>query len=210
LDQDPLIVQVSRWDPLKDMGGVLRAFASSSLVRSAQLVLCGPSPQSVADDPEARAVLEAVVTQWQDLPSAVRRRAHLVCTTLDDVEGNARLVNALQRRAAVVTQRSVQEGFGLTVTEAMLKARPVVASNVGGIPTQITHDKTGLLLNQPCDDNEFVAAVTRLLRDETRASALGRAAASHASRHFITAREAADHQRILTSPVPPPMEGCID
>lgn len=209
LGDDPLIVQVSRWDPLKDMGGVLRAFASSSLPRSAQLVLCGPSPQSVADDPEAKAVLEAVVAQWQALPSAVRRRAHLVCTALDDEEGNALLVNALQRKAAVITQRSVQEGFGLTVTEAMLKSRPIVASSVGGIPTQITHERTGLLLDRPGDDEEFVAAVTGLLNDEPRASALGRAAAAHASRRFTTAREAADHERVLASPTHP-MEACVD
>lgn len=197
LGSDPVILQVSRWDPLKDMEGVLRAFAGSALHRSAQLVLCGPSPQSVADDPEAKTVLENVVRRWSGLPTAIRSRAHLVCTALDDEVGNARVVNALQRRAAVVAQRSVQEGFGLTVTEAMLKARPVVATRVGGIPSQIAHNETGLLLRGAAGDDEFSEAVDCLLNDTARASGLGRAAAAHAAQHFTTSREASDHRRIF-------------
>ncbi|MFF2959159.1 glycosyltransferase [Streptomyces sp. NPDC057963] len=201
LDSDPVILQVSRWDPLKDMEGVLRAFADSALHRSAQLVLCGPSPQSVADDPEAKSVLEGVIGRWRSLPTAIRRRAHLMCTALDDSEGNARIVNALQRWATVVTQRSVQEGFGLTVTEAMLKARPVVATRVGGIPSQITHNETGLLLNGSAGDGQFSKAVACLLTDKVRASTLGRAAAAHATQHFTTTREASDHWRIFAPSV---------
>lgn len=194
---DPIVVQVSRWDPLKDMGGVLRAFADSDLVELAHLVLCGPSPSGIADDPEAGTILADVVAQWEALPAPIRRRVHLLCPDLADQQGNARLVNALQRRASVVVQRSVQEGFGLTVTEAMLKGRPIVASRVGGIPAQITHGETGLLLDDPGDDEQFTGLVSRLLTDPVEAARLGDAAAVRAGEHFTTAREAADHERIF-------------
>jgi trehalose synthase len=70
---------------------------------------------------------------------------------MDDLEENAAMVNALQRRADVIVQKSLAEGFGLTVAEAMWKARPVLASRVGGIQDQITHDRSGLLLDDPSD-----------------------------------------------------------
>jgi trehalose synthase len=196
VDGDPVILQVSRWDPLKDMAGVLRAFAESPLPAMARLVLCGPSPDGIADDPEAVAVLAAVTRQRAELPPAIRRRVHLVCPDLFDQAGNALLVNALQRRADVVVQKSRQEGFGLTVTEAMWKARPVVATRVGGITSQITHGDTGLLVDDPDDLVGVAGLVGSLLGDRPRAEALGAAAARRATERFTTAREAADHHRL--------------
>lgn len=195
-DSDPLVVQVSRWDPLKDMTGVLRAFADSALPRRARLVLCGPAPESIADDPEAAAVLADVTRLLAELPTAVAERVHLVCSTLEDAMGNARLVNALQRRASVVVQKSLQEGFGLTVTEAMWKSRPVVATRVGGIPTQIIHERTGLLLDDPQDGPGFTDLVTRLLDRPDQAAALGRAAHQRVAERFTVSREVADHRRL--------------
>ncbi|MFE2562133.1 glycosyltransferase [Streptomyces sp. NPDC059352] len=197
VDDGPVLLQVSRWDPLKDMAGVLRAFARSTLPDRAQLVLCGPSPSGVADDPEAGAVLDEVVALRHGLPPRLRRRVHLLCTPLADDHGNSLLVNALQRRADIVVQRSVQEGFGLTVTEAMFKARPVVASAVGGIPHQITSGQTGLLLKNPADDEEFTGLVESLLDDRETATRLGRAARKTAQAAFTVGREAADHDRIV-------------
>ena len=83
---------------------------------------------------------------WRALPVEQRRRVHLVTFPMGDLEENAAMVNALQRCSDVVAQNSIQEGFGLTVTEAMLKSRPVVASAVGGIPDQIEDGKHGVLL----------------------------------------------------------------
>ncbi len=90
-----------------------------------------------------------------------------------DIEENAAIVNALQRHATVVVQKSIAEGFGLTVAEAMWKARPVVASAVGGIQDQIEDGVTGLLLDDPADLEGFGKLVTRLLEDPAFATELG-------------------------------------
>ena len=115
--------------------------------------------------------------QWRDLPAAVRARILLVTLPLDDPGENAAMVNALQRHAAVITQKSLAEGFGLTVAEGMWKARPVVGSAVGGIIDQIAAG-TGILLPDPQDLEAFGAAVRRLLDDPGEASQTGRAAQS--------------------------------
>ena len=91
------------------------------------LVLAGPDVFAVADDPEGVEVLEETEAAWRELPPGVRRRVHLALLPMDDADENAVIVNALQRRADVVVQKSLAEGFGLTVSEAMWKARPVVA-----------------------------------------------------------------------------------
>jgi trehalose synthase len=108
-------------------------------------------------------------------------------------------VNALQRRAAVVTQKSLQEGFGLTVTEAMWKGRPVVASRRGGICGQIIDGVTGLLLDDPSDGDAFSRLVARVLDDPAEAASLGRAAHQRVADFFTLARERADHDRLYQS-----------
>ena len=129
----PLVVQVSRWDRLKDMAGVMRAFATYVSHSGAYLALVGPDVQGVADDPEGQLVLEECAAEWDALSDEVQRRVLLVSVPMDDVEENAATINALQQHARVVVQKSLAEGFGLTVSEAMWKARPVIASPVGGI-----------------------------------------------------------------------------
>ena len=91
----------------------------------------------MADDPEGAEVFDEVEAAWRELPRGSRRRVHLALLPMDDADENAVIVNALQRRADVVAQKSLAEGFGLTVAEAMWKGRPVVASRVGGIQDQI-------------------------------------------------------------------------
>src|SRR3954471_14524489 len=110
------------------------------------LVLAGPDVTAVADDPEGAEVFAEVEAAWRELPPPVRRRVHLALLPMEDADENAVIVNALQRRADVVVQKSLAEGFGLTVSEAMWKARPVVASNVGGIRDQIEDGVTGMLV----------------------------------------------------------------
>ena len=132
-----VVVQISRWDRLKDMVGVLHGFADYVVGDGdAQLVLAGPVVTAVADDPEGVEVLHECGDAWRRLPHHARRRVALVCLPMGDPEENAIIVNALQRHAAVVTQKSLAEGFGLTVSEAMYKRRPVIASAVGGIPNR--------------------------------------------------------------------------
>jgi trehalose synthase len=104
---------------------------------------------------------------------------------VDDVDENAHLVNALQRRAEVVVQKSLVEGFGLTVTEPMWKAKPVVASRVGGIQDQIIHEVDGLLLDDPTDLDAFCDALVRLLDDRALAQRLGTAARGRVRQRFL-------------------------
>jgi trehalose synthase len=106
---------------------------------------------------------------------------------MDDVEENAAIVNALQRRADVVVQKSIAEGFGLTVAEAMWKARPVVASRVGGIREQITEGETGLLV-EARDLPGFAEAVVGLLQDPDRARAVGERARDAVRELFLGPR----------------------
>jgi trehalose synthase len=184
----PLVVQVSRWDGLKDMRGVMVGFAARVPGRrpdlGAHLALVGPSTVEVADDPEGAAVLAECIDEWKALPADIRRSIHLVSLPMTDVDANAAMVNALQRRATVVVQKSLAEGFGLTVAEAMWKARPVVASAVGGIVDQVA-EGTGILLDRPDDLDAFGDAVVDLLDHPGRAAALGAAARRHVTDHFV-------------------------
>ena len=184
----PAVVQVSRWDRLKDPAGVLRAFLHGIAPSSdAHLVLAGPSTAVVADDPEGPAVLAEITAQADRLPAELRARVHLFSLPMDDLQENAIIVNALQRRADVVVQKSLAEGFGLTVAEAMWKARPVVASAVGGVQDQIVDGESGLLV-EPDDLDGFGRAVTGLLADPGRAEWMGHNARERVRGAFLGAR----------------------
>jgi trehalose synthase len=185
---DRLVVQVSRWDQLKDPLGVIQGFARYVAPASnAHLVVAGPDVMAVADDPEGRQVLLESIAAWEALPS-VRERVHLAVLPMADGDENAALVNAIQRHAEIVVQKSLAEGFGLTVSEAMWKGRPTVASRVGGIQDQIQDRRTGLLLDDPLDLAEYGSKVLSLLRDRERAEALGRAARLEVRDHFLGPR----------------------
>jgi trehalose synthase len=183
---DPVVVQVSRWDHLKDMPGVMHGFAKYVVpgVRNGYLLLVGPAVAGVTDDPDGAAVFAECLMQWRELPAAARDRILLITLPLDDPDENAAMVNALQRHASVVVQKSLAEGFGLTVAEGMWKARPVVGSAVGGIIDQIA-DGTGILLPDPRDLEAFGAAVRRLLDDPDEADRMGRAAQVYVSEHYV-------------------------
>ncbi len=185
--ETPLVVQVSRWDPLKDPVGVLRGFAQmiEDTPLRAELVLAGPNVKAVADDPEGAAVFEGVTAAWRELSHGVRGRIHLASLPTRDVQENAAIVNALQRHAAVVVQKSLHEGFGLTVTEAMWKGRPVLASAVGGIQDQIVDGESGVLLRNPADLDAFARLLAGLLRDPERAAQLGAAGRERVRKHFL-------------------------
>jgi len=183
---DRLVMQISRWDNLKDPIGVMRGFAEHVDVDgSVHLVLAGPAAGSVTDDPAGAGVLANVLQARQALPDDVRARVHLASLPMDDDEENAAIVNALQSHSEVVTQKSLAEGFGLTVAEAMWKARPVVASRIGGIQDQIVDGESGLLISDPHDLVEFGAAVSWLLRNPDAGRRIGAAARARVSGHFL-------------------------
>jgi trehalose synthase len=170
----PVVLQASRWDALKDMSGVMTGFAEHVVDHTdAHLILAGPQARGVADDPEASLVLDECLELWRRLPEPARRRTHIVCVPMDDPDEAAVVVNALQRHAAIVVQKSLAEGFGLTVAEAMWKARPVVGSAVGGIVDQIVPGHTGVLIDDPRDLDQFGRAVCALLDDSRERERMG-------------------------------------
>lgn len=192
LDQDmpipadaPLVAQISRWDRLKDPVGVLRGFAEHCHHPGAHIILAGPAVAAVADDPEAAEVLAEMRAMRATLEPGVRERTHLACLPMDDVAENAAIVNALQRRADVVVQKSLAEGFGLTVAEAMWKHRPVVASRRGGIQDQIPSENQGLLLDDPTDLAAFGATLDELLGQDDRRAEIGAAAHDWVAERFL-------------------------
>jgi trehalose synthase len=208
-DSSQIVLQVSRWDRLKDMPGVLRAFATQVAPCSdAHLVLAGPDPDDIPDDLENADVFDEVVRELLQCPAQVRARVHLVLLSLRNRSANALLVNALQRRATVVVQKSLEEGFGLAVTEAMWKLRPLVASAVGGIREQIINEQHGLLIDDPRDGAAFGAAVRRLLDDPALGRRLAGAALERCRERFLIDREIADltalYDRLLSdTPIDP-------
>ncbi|TMC89838.1 MAG: glycosyltransferase, partial [Chloroflexi bacterium] len=184
----PIVVQVSRWDRLKDPLGVMDGFVRHIAPKTdGYLVLAGPAATSVRDDPEQPEVLAELETRRSGLEPAIRDRVRIAQLPMEDEGENAIVVNALQRHAAVVVQKSVAEGFGLTVAEAMWKARPVVASRVGGIEDQIESGRSGILI-EPDDLEQFGNAVVELLRDQAKAARLGTEAKARVTREFLTPR----------------------
>ncbi len=185
----PLVVQVSRWDGIKDPVGVLHGFAETvraDAADGAQLVLAGPSVSGVIDDLDGAPGLERLVSAWRSLPDSVRQNVHLAQLPMIDNEENAAMVNALQRHATVIVQKSLHEGFGLTVTEAMWKRRPVVASAVGGIRDQIRDGVEGLLVHDPTDASELSRLLASLLADPARARRLGEAGYERVREHYLS------------------------
>ena len=201
---DRVVMQVSRWDRLKDPAGVLRGFvAKLDRCDGAHLVLAGPSTAGIADDPEQAEVLEEVIAEREALSSAARARVHIACLPMDHAAENAAMVNALQSHAAVVVQKSLAEGFGLTVAEAMWKGKPVVASRVGGIQDQVTDGVTGLLVD-PVDLDAFGEAVARLLGDRGLAEGMGAAARETVHSQFLEPRHLAQWVDVIERALGPP------
>ena len=199
-----LVVSLARWDRLKDPVGVMRGFAEHVPHPDARLILAGPAVGAVADDPEGGEVLGETRAAWRRLPASQRPRVQLATLPMVDLDENALIVNALQRQGAVIVKKSLQEGFGLGVTEAMWKARPVVATRVGGHQDQIEHRRTGLLVDDPADLAGFGAAIGELLDDRAEALDLATAAREEARARFLADRHFCAWIEILASCTPEP------
>jgi trehalose synthase len=202
-DGAPLISQISRWDRLKDPVGVLRSFTKYGKTDNAHLVLAGPSVAGVSDDPEGAEVLAEVNARRQELSAKKRARVHLASLPMDDVEENAAMVNAIQRRSDVIVQKSLAEGFGLTVAEAMWKARPLVASRVGGIQDQIEDGVSGVLIDDPTDLEAVARAVDAFISDPARAAEVGRAARQRVIDEFLNVRSLLQYLHLLEALLAP-------
>jgi trehalose synthase len=193
----PIVLQASRWDAVKDMRGVMIGFAESVAPRTdAHLVLAGPEAGGVADDPEADDVLRDCLRAWSGLPGAIRSRVHLATVPMDDCDEAAAIVNALQRYSSVVVQKSLAEGFGLTVTEAMWKERPVVGSAVGGIVDQIIDGETGALVDAR-DLDQYARAVCAMLGDPQSAMRMGAAGRERVRAEYLGDRHLLQWARLF-------------
>lgn len=195
----PVVLQVSRWDRLKDPIGFIRMFADHlSDIDDLHAIYAGPDTKAVDDDPEGAEVHAACEETWRSLAPDVRDRLHLLSIPMEDLDENAEIVNALQRRADVVVQKSLQEGFGLTVAEAMWKGRPVVGSRIGGIQDQIEDGRSGRLIDDPHDVTAFADAVRDLILEPSEARRLGEAAHERVRKQYLAPRILGQYADLVT------------
>ena len=167
----PIITQVSRWDRLKGFFPLIEGFAMMKKkldgwnngpdklkepVRISRLVLAGPDPEAVKDDPEGLEVLNELIDYFCNLPKDIQEDIALVVLPMKSTEENALIVNAIQRCSTVIVQNSLREGFGLTATEAMWKTKPVMVSNACGLRQQVRDQIDGKMISNP-EDPEMIA-----------------------------------------------------
>ncbi|MGA1874909.1 MAG: glycosyltransferase [bacterium] len=181
----PLVTQISRFDKWKDPEGVLAAFRLIKEKVDCRLVLCG---SMASDDPEGIIIYEVIKRRADDLIKA----GDVLFTT---VENNI-LVNALQRVSSVIFQKSLKEGFGLTVTEALWKGKPVIASKVGGIPLQIDDGINGFLVD-PKDIQGCADRAVEILKKPKLAEDLGRNAIEKVRHNFLMTRLLSDYLDLI-------------
>jgi len=186
IDPDrPLLCQVSRFDPWKDPVGVIDAYrAVTAEIPETQLALVG---SMATDDPEGWEFFNSTLEHAQGDPDIK------ILNNLNNV--GAIEVNAFQSQADVVIQKSTREGFGLTVSEALWKARPFIGGDVGGIPLQVDNGKTGYLVSSP---EECAQRSLEILRDPALGKQLGRAGKEHVRQHFLTPRLLRDWLKIFS------------
>jgi trehalose synthase len=188
-------LQISRWDPLKDMPGAVRVLGAVA-ERRPRLVglVVGPAAQSDGEKSE----LEAALAAREGLGQAARSRLHIGVIESSGSAAHDLAVRALQTRADVVLQKSSEEGFGLTVTEAMFRGKPVVAAGVGGISLQLEDGRNGVTLPPQANDDQWAEALEGLLEDDARRLRLGAQARADVLERRIVDRQLSALVRELT------------
>jgi len=172
IDSDkPIISMISRFDKWKDFPGMIQSFKEIQKETDCKIVLLG---NTADDDPEGKMI-------YDKIKKLVNGNDSITLLT----ENNNFLVNALQRKSKIVFQRSIKEGFALTVSEALWKETPVIASNVGGIPLQVINNKTGFLVN---NNRECTKKAVKLLKNEKLRKKLGKQGKEHVRKNFLITR----------------------
>lgn len=211
----PIVTQVSRWDRLKGLRPLLDGFARLKKWRNdpsrnwsprrrrrveiVRLILAGPDPASVQDDPEGRDVLAELSAVYQALPGEIQREVALLTLPMDSRKENALMVNALQRCSTVIVQNSIREGFGLTATEAMWKRVPVLATRASGLRQQIRSGIDGILTQNAADPEEVARRLDDVLRDLPKRDLLARSAQRRVHDKFLIFTQLCEWLRVLTS-----------
>ncbi|MFZ5718893.1 MAG: glycosyltransferase [Pseudomonadota bacterium] len=200
----PIVTQVSRWDRLKGFLPLMEGFVrmkrmakhdppdnerARRALAHARLVMAGPEPGAVADDPEAREVLEEICAAYRALPAAEQADICVLSLPMSSQKENALIVNALQRCSDVVAQNSLQEGFGLTATEAMWKRVAVMGTHAVGLRHQIRDGLDGRLVCDPQDADEVARTLGELLCDPDARDALARSAEERVHEEFLVFTE---------------------
>ena len=180
----PIVTQISRFDRLKDPLGVIKAYKIAKRNTDMQLVLAGGG---ATDDPEGPAVMQEVHDEAAKDPDVFI----LFLPPASDIE-----INALQRGSTIVLQKSLKEGFGLTVSEAMWKGKPVIAGAVGGIPLQIAHKFSGILTQSI---QGTAHAIRQLINEPEYAKTLGTRAKEHIRNNFLITRHIKDYMLLFLS-----------
>jgi trehalose synthase len=198
----PIITQISRWDRLKGWLPLMEGFVQLKerffsmhhnrpaierrRLNQVRLVMAGPDPASVQDDPEGLEVIEELRRAYVDLDDEMKHDIAMIALPMHNPNENALMVNALQRSSTVIVQNSLREGFGLTVTEAMWKRIPVLSNTRAvGPRQQITHACDGWLVDDPEDPGQIADALDFLLNDRHERAALARTAQRRAHQQFM-------------------------
>jgi trehalose synthase len=212
----PIVTQVSRWDRLKGFLPLLQAFAllktqninqpgrserSQRRLEIVRLVLAGPDPSGVSDDPEAVAVLQEIAAHYRELPEHVQRDVAIITLPMASRQQNALMVNTLQRASDIVVQNSLREGFGLTVAEAMWKRVAILGScTAAGVRFQVRDQLDGRLVDNPEDANALCAIMTEMLTDEKRLHEQGRNGQQRVHDEFLVFSELQRWLVLLSKP----------
>ncbi|KQC07067.1 MAG: hypothetical protein APR62_07115 [Smithella sp. SDB] len=210
----PIVLQVSRWDRLKGWSPLLEGFVrlknsvianngnnktqrKQKRIELARLVLAGPDPSAVADDPESMEVLHQIQQQYASLDPKLQRDIAIILLPMKSYKENALIVNALQRCAGIIVQNSLQEGFGLTVTEAMWKRKAVLGTTACGIRRQVRDGIDGLLVSDPENPVEIAEKLGMLLNNSIRCYNMGRSGQRRVYDQFLIFRQMSNYLRLL-------------
>ncbi|MBN1364611.1 MAG: glycosyltransferase [Syntrophaceae bacterium] len=210
----PIVLQVSRWDRLKGWNSLLEGFVrlkSSAFVSNnenkiqrkkkrlelARLILAGPDPGAVADDPEGMDVLRQIQQRYAALDPKLRNDVAIVFLPMKSHKENSLIVNAMQRCASIIVQNSLQEGFGLTVTEAMWKRKAVLGTTACGIRRQIRDGIDGVLISDPENPAEIADKLGLLLNNSLRRYKMGRNGQRRVYDYYLIFRQMSGYINLL-------------
>jgi trehalose synthase len=218
----PIVTQVSRWDRLKGLRPLLEGFVQLKgwmhdatrnwsprrrrRVEIGRLVLAGPDPASIQDDPEGQGVLESLSAIYRGLPPEIQRDVALLTLPMESRKENALMVNALQRCSSIIVQNSIREGFGLTATEAMWKCVPVLATRASGLRQQIRSGIDGILTQNAADPDEVARRLDDALRDLPKHDLLARSAQRRVHERFLIFTQLCEWLGVLTSAASSPRQ----
>jgi trehalose synthase len=211
----PIITQISRWDRLKGFQPLLSGFVTLKerlkrdgkefagrhrrCLEIARLVLAGPDPASVQDDPEGREVLDELCAAYREMPAEYQSDVALLTLPMGSRKQNALMVNALQRCSTIIVQNSLREGFGLTATEAMWKRVPIIGSRACGLRVQIRQGIDGALVRQPDDREEVADVLDAQLRNVAAREIMARKAQRRVHDEFLIFTQLQQWVRLLSA-----------